>query len=249
VQRLAGKVAVVTGASLGIGAGIAERLSADGAAIVINYGRNQAAADALVSKLRAAGGKAVAVQADVRDRGQLATLMGTAKAEFGRLDILVNNAGVYEFRPLEAVDETHYDRQFDTNVKALLFATQEAVKVFGEDGGAVVNISSLVGAAPPANGSVYAATKAAVDAITRSLAAELGPKKIRVNAVAPGMVVTEGLHAMDGGGDFQKFVLSQTPLGRLGKPSDIASAVAYLASPDAEWITGQVVTVSGGTRL
>lgn len=248
MKRLDGKVAVVTGASLGIGAGIAERLSVDGAAVVVNYGRNKDTAEALVAKLRAGGGKAVAVQADVRDRAQVSKLIATAVTEFGRLDVLVNNAGVYEFRPLEAIDETHYDRQFDINVKALLFTTQEAVKAFGPEGGAIINISSVVGAAPVPNGSVYSATKAAVDALTKSLAAELGPRNIRVNAVAPGMVESEGLREMDASGDFRKYVLSTTPLGRLGTPGDIAGAVAYLASADGDWVTGQVLTVSGGSK-
>lgn len=248
MKRLDGKVAVVTGASLGIGAGIAERLASEGAAVVVNYGRNQEAADALVSRIQAAGGKAVAVQADLRDREQLRQLIAAAVTAFGRLDILVNNAGVYEFRPLAAIDDTHYDRQFDTNVKALLFATQEAVSVFGEDGGSIVNISSVVGASPVANGSVYAATKAAVDAITKGLAMELGPRKIRVNAVAPGLVLTEGQEKMEGSQEFRQYVLSQTPLGRLGTPADIAGVVAFLASADAEWTTGQVLTIAGGNR-
>ncbi|MBL8215095.1 MAG: glucose 1-dehydrogenase [Bryobacterales bacterium] len=248
MKRLDGKVAVVTGASLGIGAGIAERLASEGAAVVINYGRSKEAAEALVSRIQAAGGKAVAVQADIRDRGQVRNLIAAAVSTFGRLDVLVNNAGVYEFRPLAAVDDTHHDRQFDTNVKALLFATQEAVKVFGDNGGSIINISSVVGASPVANGSVYSATKAAVDAITKGLAMELGPRKIRVNAIAPGLVLTEGQDKMEGTMEFRQYVLSQTPLGRLGTPADIAGAVAFLASDDAEWTTGQVLAVAGGSR-
>ncbi len=249
MKRLDGKVAVVTGASLGIGAGIAERLAAEGAAVVVNYGRNKDTADALVSRIQSAGGKALAVQADVRNREQVRQLLAAAVTTFGQLDILVNNAGVYELLPLAAVDENHYDRQFDLNVKALLFATQEAVKVFGENGGSIVNVSSLVGSSPVPNGSVYSATKAAVDAITRSLAVELGSRKIRVNAVAPGLIQTEGQEKMEGSAEFRQYVLSQTPLGRLGTPADIAGAVAYLASPDASWTTGQVLVIAGGIRL
>jgi 3-oxoacyl-[acyl-carrier protein] reductase len=249
MARLIGKVAVVTGGSLGIGAGIVEKLAAEGAAVVFTYARSEKPAAELAAKVAAAGGRAVAVKTDVRSEPEVAALIGTAMKEFGRVDVLVNNAGVYEFAPIEAITEEHYSRQFDTNVKGLLFATREAVKAFDGKGGVVVNISSVVAEMPPPMGSVYSATKAAVDAITKSLAAELGQKRIRVVSVNPGSTESEGFSRMDQTGEIAKSFVSQTPLGRMGRPSDIANVVAFLASDEAGWVTGTTVTVSGGIRV
>jgi 3-oxoacyl-[acyl-carrier protein] reductase len=248
MSTLSGKVALVTGASLGIGAAIARRLAAQGAAVVVNYARSQAPAEALVNEIEAAGGRAVAIKADLRDAADLARLFQTAVDVFGRLDVLVNNAGVYEFSPIESVTEEHIDQQFSLNVKSLVLATREAVKRFGDNGGSVINISSVVATGAIPNGSVYSATKAAVDAITRTLAAELGPRRILVNSVSPGPTLTEGFQTMDSTGDIAKTFAVQTPLRRLGTPDDIANVVAFLASPDAGWITGQILTASGGMR-
>jgi 3-oxoacyl-[acyl-carrier protein] reductase len=248
-KKLEGQVAVVTGASKGIGAAVAEHLAAAGAAVVVNYASSRAGAEAVVQRIRQAGGKAVAVQADVSRPEDVRRLFGETDRAFGRLDILVNNAGVYEFAPLEAVSPEHFHKQFDLNVLGLLLTTQEAVKHFGPAGGSVVNISSVVATLAPPNASVYSGTKAAVNAITRSLAQELGPRKIRVNAVNPGMVETEGLHATGiSGSDFQRQVEAQTPLGRIGRPQDVAPAVVFLASPDSGWTTGETLTISGGLR-
>ena len=248
MSTLSGKVALVTGASLGIGAAIARRLAAQGAAVVVNYARSQAPAEALVNEIEAAGGRAVAVKADLRDAADLARLFQTAVDVFGRLDVLVNNAGVYEFSPIESVTEEHIDQQFSLNVKSLVLATREAVKRFGDNGGSVINISSVVATGAIPNGSVYSATKAAVDAITRTLAAELGPRRILVNSVSPGPALTEGSETMDATGDIAKTFAVQILLRRLGTPDDIANVVAFLASPDAGWITGQILTASGGMR-
>jgi 3-oxoacyl-[acyl-carrier protein] reductase len=249
MSALAGKAALVTGASLGIGAAIARRLAAEGAAVVVNYARSQAPAEALVKEIEAAGGRAVAVKADLRNAADLARLVQTTVDVFGRLDVLVNNAGVYEFSPIDSVTEEHIDQQFSLNVKSLLLATREAVKHFGDNGGSVINISSVVATGAVPNGSVYSATKAAVDSITRTLAAELGPRGILVNSVSPGPTVTEGFQTMDSTGDIGRTYAAQTPLRRLGTPEDIANVVAFLASPDAGWITGQVLTASGGMRV
>jgi 3-oxoacyl-[acyl-carrier protein] reductase len=248
MSQLNGKVAIVTGASKGIGAAIAERLASDGAAVVVNYGRSAKEAEAVAAGIKAKGGRAVAIQADISKLTDIKALFEKTVAEFGKVDILVNNAGVYDFLPLANVSEDHFDKQFDLNVKGLVFASQEAVRVFGDNGGSIINISSVVSTSPMPNASVYSATKAAVDAVTKSLAAELGPKKILVNSILPGATETEGFTAMPGSVDFAKYLISQTPLGRLGKPEDIASTVAFLASPDAAWITGQLITVSGGLR-
>jgi 3-oxoacyl-[acyl-carrier protein] reductase len=248
-DRLAGRVAVVTGASKGIGAGIAEHLAAEGAAVVVNYASSKAGAEAVVDRIRQAGGKAVAVQADVSRPDDIRRLFVEAEKAFGTLDILVNNAGIYEFAPLEAINAEHFHKQFDLNVLGLLLTTQEAVKHFGPSGGSVINISSVVATSAPPNVSVYSGTKAAVNAVTRSLAQELGPRKIRVNAVSPGMVETEGLHTAGmAGGDFQRQFEAQAPLGRIGQPQDIAPAVVFLASPESAWITGENLYVSGGLR-
>jgi 3-oxoacyl-[acyl-carrier protein] reductase len=248
-KNLTGKVAVVTGASKGIGAEIAKRLAAQGASVVVNYASSKAGADAVVAAITTAGGRAVAVKADVAKQVDITILFAETKKAFGIVDILVNNAGIYEFAPLENVTADHFHKQFNLNVLGLLLTTQEAVKHFGPDGGNVVNISSVVATAAPPYASVYSATKAAVDAITRSLAKELGPKKIRVNSVNPGMVETEGAHAQGiPDSDFRKQVESQTPLGRIGQVDDIAPAVAFLASDESKWITGETWHVAGGFR-
>ncbi|HEX8915201.1 MAG TPA: glucose 1-dehydrogenase [Humisphaera sp.] len=248
-KKLAGKVAVVTGASKGIGAEIARALAAEGAAVVVNYASSRAGADKVVADITGKGGRAVAVQADVSKPADVERLFAEAKAQLGRLDVLVNNAGVYDFAPLEAVTPEHYHRQFDLNVLGTILATQHAAKLFGPEGGSVVNVSSVVGRMALPTGVVYAATKAAVDSVTRTLAAELGPKKVRVNAVAPGMVATEGaVEIASPDSPFRKQVESQTPLGRIGQVTDIAPAVVFLASADAGWLTGETIYIGGGFR-
>jgi len=248
-QKLAGKVAVVTGASKGIGAAIAQHLGAAGAAVVVNYSSSKEGADRVVGEIVRKGGKAVAVQANVARQADVQRLFAEANKAFDRLDILVNNAGVYEFAPLADVTAEHFHKMFDLNVLGLLLATQEAVKHFGPAGGSVINISSVAAKQAPATASVYSATKAAVDAVTLSLAKELGPRKIRVNAINPGMVETEGLHAAGmADSDFRKQLESQTPLGRIGQPNDIAPAAVFLASDDSAWITGETLTIAGGMR-
>ena len=248
-KKLEGRVAMVTGASKGIGAGIAVHLADEGAAVVVNYATSKAGADRVVSAITGKGGKAVAVQADVARKADIQRLFAETQAAFGRLDVLVNNAGVYEFSPLEEVTAEQFHRLFDLNVLGLLLTIQEAVRRFGPDGGSVINISSVVATAAPANFSVYSATKAAVDAITRSLAKELGPRKIRVNAINPGMVETEGTHAQGlPQGEFRKLIEAQTPLGRIGQPSDIGPAAVFLASADSGWITGETLHIAGGYR-
>jgi 3-oxoacyl-[acyl-carrier protein] reductase len=247
--KLTGKVAVVTGASKGIGAAIARRLAADGAAVVVNYATSKDGADKVVADITRRDGKAVAVQADVAKEADVRRLFAEAKKVFGRVDILVNNAGVYEFAPLENVTAEHFHRQFDLNVLGLLLATREAASQFGPAGGSVVNISSAVSTAALPQASVYSGTKAAVDAITRSLAKELGPRKVRVNSVNPGMVETEGTHAQGiPDSDFRRQYEAQTSLGRIGQPADVAPTVAFLASDEAGWITGETWHVSGGYR-
>jgi 3-oxoacyl-[acyl-carrier protein] reductase len=249
MNRLKGKVALVTGASKGIGAAIAEHMAAEGAVVVVNYASSKAGADAVVERITQTGGKAVAVQADVAKPEEIQRLFAEAKQAFGRLDILVNNAGVYEFAPLESITAEHFHKQYNLNVLGLLLATQEAVKHFGPDGGSVVNISSVAATQGVANASVYSGTKGAVDAVTRSLAKELGPRKIRVNAINPGMVETEGLRASGvGEGDLRKRVEAETPLGRIGQPQDIAPAAVFLASAESAWITGETLYISGGMR-
>ncbi len=248
-QKLAGKVAIVTGASKGIGAEIARRLAAEGAAVVVNYSSSQEAADRVVGEITRQGGQAVAVKANLANPAEVAGLFTETKKHFDRLDILVNNAGVYEFQPLENITPEHFHKQYDLNVLGLVLATQQAVKHFGPAGGSVVNISSVAATLAPPTGSVYSGTKAAVNAITRSLAQELGRRKIRVNAVNPGMVETEGTHTAGiTESDFRKATEAQTPLGRIGQPQDIAPAVAFLASDDAAWITGETLYIAGGLR-
>jgi len=248
MPNLKGKVAIVTGASKGIGAAIAEDLAREGASVIVNYSSSPQKAEEVVSRIKANGGSAKAVRADVSKPAEARQLIDATLAEFGRADILVNNAGVYEFRPLPEVDEAHFDRMFDLNVKGLVFATQAAVKAFGENGGTVINISSMASLAATPNGSVYSATKAAVDSVTRTLAAELGPKKILVNSVLPGPVETDGALSLSNWDEFSARLVQQTPLGRIGKPADIAKVVSFLASDDAGWITGQVIPVAGGLR-
>jgi 3-oxoacyl-[acyl-carrier protein] reductase len=248
-KKLDGKVAVVTGASKGIGAEIARHLAADGAAVVVNYSSSKEGADKVVADITRQGGQAIAVKANLSNPGDVERLFAETKKRFDRLDILVNNAGIYEFSPLEGITPEHFHKQFNLNVLGLVLATQQAASHFGASGGSVVNVSSVVATLAPPNTSVYSATKAAVNAITRSLAQELGPRKIRVNAVNPGMVETEGTHSAGiTESDFRKQVEAQTPLGRIGQPQDIAPAVAFLASDDASWITGETLYISGGMR-
>lgn len=248
-KKLTGKVAVVTGASKGIGAAIAKHLAAEGAAVVVNYASSKAGADKIVSEIITSGGKAVAVQGDVAMKADIDRLFAETKKAFGRLDILVNNAGIYEFAPLEQITEEHFHKQFNLNVLGLLLTTQEALKHFNSTGGSVVNVSSLVSTLAPPNASVYSATKGAVDVITGSLAKELGVRKIRVNAVRPGLVETEGTVTSGfTSGEFHDQYVANAPLGRIGRPQDIATAVTFLASDDASWVTGETLLVSGGHR-
>src|SRR5256714_7210451 len=248
-KKLTGKVAVVTGASKGIGAGIAKHLAAEGAAVVVNYASSKADADRVVIQITKNGGKAVAVQADVAKKADIDRLFAETKKAFGTVDVLVNNAGIYEFSPLEAVTEEQFHKQFNLNVLGLLLTTQEAVKHFGPNGGSIVNISSLVSTKGVPNSAVYSGTKGAVDAITRSLAGELGPRGIRVNAINPGMVETEGVHTAGfAERGFRKQIETQTPLGRIGQPLDIAGAAVFLASGDSSWISGETLHIAGGYR-
>jgi len=250
MSNLKGKVALVTGASKGIGASIAEHLAANGASVVVNYATSRQGADAVVKRITEKGGKAVAVHADVSKPEDITRLVEATKAAYGKLDILVNNAGIYEFKPLEEITPEHFRKQFDLNVLGLILTTREAVKLFGDNGGSVINISSVVGQMPTANGTVYSATKAAVDAVTVALSKELGPKKIRVNSLNPGLVITEGLKAVGfDNGEFRETVEKQTPLGRVAQPEDIAKAAVFFASDDAGWVTGQHVLLAGGYRM
>jgi 3-oxoacyl-[acyl-carrier protein] reductase len=248
-NKLAGKVAVVTGASKGIGAAIAKQFAAEGASVVVNYAASKAGAEQVVKEITSAGGKAVAIQADVAKKSDIERLFAETKKAFGQLDVLVNNAGVYEFLPLEQITEEHFHRHFNLNVLGLILTTQAAVKEFGAAGGSIINLSSVASTSAPAGASVYSATKGAVDTVTKALAKELGPRKIRVNAINPGMIETEGVHAAGFiGSDFQKQAEAQTPLGRIGQPQDIATVAAFLASPDSGWITGEILYVAGGYR-
>jgi 3-oxoacyl-[acyl-carrier protein] reductase len=248
-EKLNGKVAVVTGASKGIGAGIAKEFAAEGASVVVNYASSKSDADKVVDEIAKAGGKAVAVQGNVAKKSDVEKLFAAAKKAFGKIDILVNNAAVYDFKPLEELTEDEFHREFNVNVLGLILATQEAVKHFGADGASVINISSLVSTVTPPNSAIYTGTKGAVDAITRVLAKELGPKKIRVNAINPGMVVTEGYQTVGmPGSDFEKQGVAQTPLGRVGQPNDVAPVAVFLASSDSAWITGETLRVAGGLR-
>ena len=247
--KLMGKVAVVTGASKGIGAGIAKQFAAEGAAVVVNYASSKSDADKVVDEITKRGGKAVAVQGSVAKKTEVEKLFSAAERAFGKIDILVNNAGVYDFKPLEEITENEFHREFNTNVLGMMLATQESLKYFGPAGGSIINIGSLASSLTPPTAVIYNATKGAVDAITRTLAKELGPKKIRVNSINPGMVITEG--AIAGGyteGDMRKMFESQTPLGRVGETDDIAPAAVFFASSDSGWITGETLLIAGGLR-
>ena len=249
MNRLSNRVAVITGSSKGIGAGIAKGLAAEGAAVVVNYSSSKADAERVVAEIKEKGGKAIAVQGSVAKAKDVERIFAETKKAFGRLDILVNNAGVYEFAPIEQVTEEQFHRLFDTNVLGLILATREATKYFSSDGGAVINIGSVASSLTPATTTVYTATKSAVDAVTRTLAKELGPKKIRVNSINPGMVETEGTHTAGIiGSDFQKSFQAQTPLGRIAQPNDIAPIAVFLASTDSGWLTGETLLASGGLR-
>jgi 3-oxoacyl-[acyl-carrier protein] reductase len=242
-------VAIVTGASKGIGAGIAKGLAAAGAAVVVNYASSREGADRVVAEITGEGGKAVAVQADVSKAGDVCRLFEETKKAFGGLDVLVNNAGVFQLAPLEAVTEQEFHRQFNTNVLGLILATQEAVKHFRAEGGSVINIGSVTSSNPAPMSVVYSATKSAVDSITRVLAKELGPRRIRVNSINPGGVDTEGVQKMGFiGSDLEKQIVAQTPLGRLGQPRDIAPIAVFLASAHSGWMTGETLAASGGYR-
>lgn len=248
-KKLAGKVAVITGASKGIGAEIARQLAAHGAVVVVNYASSQAGADQVVADITDAGGRAIAIQANVAKKADIERLFGETKRLLGRLDILVNNAGIYEFAPLEHVTDELFHRQFNLNVLGVLLATQAATRLFDSSGGSIINISSVVSTVGFPNASVYSGTKGAVDAITRSLARELGPRGIRVNAINPGMVETEGTQSAGiTNSELRKQAEAQTPLGRIGKPQDIAGAAVFLASSDSSWITGETFVISGGNR-
>jgi 3-oxoacyl-[acyl-carrier protein] reductase len=248
MNKLKGKVAVVTGASKGIGAAVAKSLAAEGASVVVNYASSKSGADAVVSAITATGGKAVAVHGNVSKRAEAQGIIDAAIKNFGHLDILVNNSGVYEFSPIESFTEEHYNKIFNVNVLGLLLTTQAAVKHLGE-GASIINIGSVVSSLTPPNSAVYTATKGAVDAITGVLAKELGAKKIRVNSINPGMVETEGVHTAGFiGSDFEKGAVAQTPLGRIGQVDDIASVATFLASNDSKWITGELVRTGGGLR-
>src|SRR5882724_5830797 len=249
MSKLKGKVAIVTGASKGIGAGIAKGLAEEGASVVVNYASIKEGADRVVSEIKSKGGKAIAVQGDVAISGDVQRLFAETKKTFGRLDVLVNNAGVYEFAALPEITEKQFHRMFNTNVLGLILATQEAVKHFGPEGGSVINIGSTASQITPPTSAVYTATKGAVDAVTHVLAKELGPKKIRVNSINPGVVETEGVHAQGIiGSDFQKTFEAQTPLGRIAQPDDIAPVAVFLASSDSRWLTGETLIASGGLR-
>jgi 3-oxoacyl-[acyl-carrier protein] reductase len=249
MKKLEGKVAVVTGASKGIGAGIARQLAAEGAAVVVNYSSSKKGADIVVAEITEKGGKAIAVGANVARKSEIEKLFAETKKAFGRVDILVNNAGLYEFLPLEGVTEEHFHKHFDLNVLGLLLTTQEAVRHFGDKGGSVINLSSVVGRNAFPGASVYSATKGAVNSITQALSKELGPKKIRVNGVAPGLVVTEGTEVLgvsDSENQFHKAFVAQAPVGRVGQPQDIATVVTFLASDDSAWVSGETWYVAGG---
>jgi len=247
MSDLKGKVAIVTGASKGIGAGIARSLAAAGAAVVVNYASSKDGAERVVADIKAKGGKAVAVKGDVAKAADVRGLLDETKKAFGALDVLVNNAGVYKFEPLNDITESEFHRQFDTNVLGTILATKEAARHFGPNGGSIINISSTASVDAIPTASVYSATKGAVDTLTRVLAAELGPRKIRVNVIAPGGTETEGLHSAGViGSDFEKAMVARTALGRLGQPEDIARVAVFLASDDSAWLTGERIVAAGG---
>ena len=247
-KQLSGKVAIVTGASKGIGAAIVKALAAEGAAVVVNYSSSKAEGEKVANEIIANGGKAIAVQANLSKKADIDQLFEKSREAFGRLDILVNNAGIYEFSPLDKVTEENFHKQFNLNVLGTLLASQAAAKQF-HNGGTIINLSSIVSTLAVPEGAIYSGTKGAVDAITRSLAAELGPRGIRVNAIRPGMVETEGTHSAGiTESDMRKQIEAQTPLHRIGQPQDIASAAVFLASPDSSWVTGETFLISGGYR-
>jgi len=245
--RLTGKVAIVTGASKGIGAAIALAYAAEGAAVVVNYATSKAGADRVTAEIAKKGGKSIAVQGDMSKPEEIKRLFAEARTAFGRVDVLVNNAGVYEFLPLEQVTPEHFHKQFNLNVLGLILASQEAARQFGDAGGVIINISSIAATAAPPQTVVYSATKGAVDTATKVLAKELGPRKIRVNALNPGMIDTEGVRSAGiTESDFRRQIEEQTPLGRIGQPQDIAPVAVFLASDDSGWVTGETIHVSGG---
>ncbi|MDE1177770.1 MAG: glucose 1-dehydrogenase [Edaphobacter sp.] len=249
MSKLTGKVAVVTGASKGIGADIAKGFAAEGASVVVNYASSKEGAEKIVTEITKTGGKAIAVQGDVAKEDDVVRIFAETKKAFGKLDVLVNNAGVYQFAPIETVDTELFNRLFKTNVLGTLLATREAVKLFGEDGGSVINVGSAATELNPPTSSVYTATKGAVDSITAVLAKELGAKKIRVNSLNPGMIETEGTHTAGFiGSDFQKGVEADAPLGRIGQVSDLTPIAVFLASSDSGWLTGETLVASGGHR-
>ena len=250
MAKLSGKVAVVTGASKGIGAAIAEKLGWEGAKVVVNYARDKAGAQKVVEKIRQSGGEAISVQADVSRVEDIKKMFAETARSFGDVDILVNNAGVYEFRSLESVDEEHFRKIFDLNVLGLLLTTKEAVARMNGQGGSIINVSSIAAKTPAVNSSVYSATKGAVDVISRALALELAPRKIRVNSLSPGATETEGVRALaEYKNGFEQMAISRTPLARMGTAEDIAKAALFLASEDSGWITGEELLVGGGIRL
>jgi 3-oxoacyl-[acyl-carrier protein] reductase len=245
--NLKGKVAIVTGASKGIGAGIARSLGKAGASVVVNYAASRDGADRVVAEIQAAGGKAIAVQGDVANSADVKRIFAVSKEAFGAVDVLVNNAGIYGFAPIDQANEQDFHRQFDTNVLGIVLATKEAVAQFGDKGGSVINVGSVVSKKGIPGASIYSATKGAVDALTRSLAVELGPRGIRVNTIAPGPVETEGTHAAGMvGSDFLNGIVATTPLGRIGQPDDVAKVVVFLASDESAWLTGERLSASGG---
>jgi 3-oxoacyl-[acyl-carrier protein] reductase len=248
MAKLSGKVAVVTGASKGIGAAIAKSLAAEGASVVVNYASSKAGAEKVVNEIQKAGGKAIAVHANLANADDAAKLAEAAKKEYGKVDILVNNAGVYDFRPLDSIDSAHIQRIFDINVFGLLHTTREVVKLM-PDGGSVINISSVVAKTPPPGSAVYSATKGAVDVISRVFAQELGARKIRVNSLSPGFTITEGVQSSGIEDAFTESTIPRTPLGRVGQPEDIAKVALFLASEDSGWITGETVLAGGGVRV
>jgi 3-oxoacyl-[acyl-carrier protein] reductase len=247
MSELTGKVAIVTGASKGIGAAIAKSLAAEGAAVVVNYASSKEGAERVVAEITGKGGKAIAVHGNVAEAKDVQLLFEETKKAFGSLDVLVNNAGVYGFIPIDAVTEAEFHREFNINVLGTILATKEALKYFGPAGGSVINISSVAGEKAIPNSVVYSATKSAVNSITRVLAKELGARKIRMNAIAPGLVETEGVHQLGFiGSDFEKLTVAETPLGRSGQPEDIAQVAVFLASERSGWLTGEIITASGG---
>jgi len=245
--KLEGKVAIVTGASKGIGAGLAKQFAAEGASVVVNYASSKDGAEKVVKEITSKGGKAVAIQGDIAKQADVERVFAEAKKQFGKLDILVNNAGVYEFAPIEGITDQQFHKMFNLNVLGLILASKEAAKYIDGEGGSIINISSIASTSAPPTTTVYSATKGAVDTVTKALAKELGPRNIRVNAINPGMVITEGVKSAGfDQSDFRKDLESRTPLGRIGKVEDIAPAAVFFASNDSSWITGETLVIAGG---